>query len=385
MVLFDHEMPGSRRKPDHILMASIFLLTGFGLVTLYSSSYAFAERFFDDGLYFISRQLLLCVAGLAAFFIAAKIRLDILRKLVKPLVICAVILCCLTFVPGIGVTKNGAPRWIHFGPLTYQPSELVKVILPLYLAHIFDKKGDDIDSLSSGILPPVLIVTLFAFLIYLQNNFSTAMFIILNSLVIFYLAGMKFRYFLSAGFIVLPISVFLILIKEHRLLRLMSFFHPEYDPLGAGYQVRSSVLSIVSGGFWGKGLGQGTRKVASVPEIHSDFIFSSFAEETGFLGIILFVILFAVFAWRGYKGAMENERPFERLLGCGLVTMIISQAMLNIAVTAGALPATGVPLPFFSAGGSSLATTLLMAGLIVNISRNRAVEAAGAYSQWMES
>jgi cell division protein FtsW len=384
MVLFDTEMPGTRRRTDHLLIASILLLTGFGLVTLYSSSYAFAERFFGSGLYFVSRQLLLGAVGLAAFFIAAKIRLDFLRKFVKPLVIFTALLCCLTLVPGVGVAKNGAPRWISLGPLTYQPSELVKVVLPLYLAHIFDKKGDEIDRLSSGILPPVLIVTLFAFLIYLQNNFSTAMFIILNALVIFFLAGMKFRYFFSAGFIVLPISLFLILIKEHRLQRLMSYFHPELDPLGAGYQVRSSVLSIMSGGFWGKGFGQGTRKVASVPEIHSDFIFSSFAEETGLLGIFLFVALFAAFAWRGYKGAMESERTFERLLGCGLVTMIITQTMLNVAVTAGAVPATGIPLPFFSAGGSSLATTLLMAGIVVNVSQSRGMQAVGEYSQRME-
>jgi cell division protein FtsW len=370
MVLFDAEMPGSRRRFDHILIASVLLLTGFGLATLYSSSYAFAERFFGSGLYFISRQLILGAVGLAAFFTAAGIRLELLRKFIKPLVVFTLLLCSLTFVPGIGVAKNGAPRWIHVGPFTYQPSELVKVVLPLYLAHIFDKKGNDIDRLSSGILPPVLIVTLFAFIIYLQNNFSTAIFIILNALVIFFLAGMKFRYFLSAGFIVFPISLFLILIKEHRLRRLMSYLNPDSDPLGAGYQLRSSVLSIVSGGFWGKGFGQGTRKIASVPEIHSDFIFSSFAEETGFLGILLFVALFAVFAWRGYRGAAGNERAFERLLGAGLVTMIITQVMLNIAVTAGAVPTTGIPLPFFSAGGSSLATTLLMSGLIVNISRN---------------
>jgi cell division protein FtsW len=144
------------------------------------------------------------------------------------------------------------------------------------------------------------------------------------------------------------------------------------------------VLSIASGGFWGKGLGQGTRKVASVPEIHSDFIFSSFAEETGLLGIFLFVALFAAFAWRGYKGAMESERTFERLLGCGLVTMIVTQTMLNVAVTVGAVPATGIPLPFFSAGGSSLATTLLMAGIVVNVSQSRGMQAASEYSQRME-
>jgi cell division protein FtsW len=373
MVLFDTGMPGRRRQPDHILIASILLLTGFGLVTLYSSSYAFAERFFGSGLYFISRQFVFGAVGLFAFFAAAGIRLDLLRKIVKHLVIFTMLLCCLTFVPGVGAVKNGASRWIHIGPFTYQPSEAVKVVLPLYLAHIFDKKGSEIDRLGSGILPPVLVVTLFAFIIYLQNNFSTAMFVVLNALVMFFLAGMKFRFFLSAGFIVLPISVFLVLIKEHRLRRLMSYLNPGSDPLGAGYQVRSSVLSIVSGGFWGKGFGQGTRKIASVPEIQSDFIFSAFAEETGFLGILLFTVLFAVFAWRGYRGAIESERTFERLLGAGLVTMIITQVMLNIAVTAGAVPTTGIPLPFFSAGGSSLATTMLMAGIIVNVSRKTVI------------
>jgi cell division protein FtsW len=142
--------------------------------------------------------------------------------------------------------------------------------------------------------------------------------------------------------------------------------------LGAGYQVKSSILSISKGGFWGMGIGHGARKVSSVPEVHSDFIFSSFAEESGFLGVLFFCLLFIVFAARGYMVSMRNENTFNRLLGCGLVTMISSQVLLNIAVAGGALPATGVPLPFFSAGGSSLATTLIMAGLIVNISRTSA-------------
>jgi cell division protein FtsW len=365
-------MPAVRRQGDHVLIASVLLLTGLGLVTLYSSSFGFAEQFFGDGLYFFTRQVTLGAVGLALFFVAAHIKLEFLRKLVKPLVIGTVILCCLTFVPGIGVSKNGASRWIHLGSWTYQPSELVKLVLPLYLAHIFDKKGSEIDRFSKGILPPIMITTLFSLLIYLQNNFSTALFIALNALFIFFLAGVKFRYFFSAVFILLPISALLVLTKEHRFRRVISFFLPDWDPQGAGYQVRSSVTSVSSGGFWGKGIGEGTRKVASVPEIHSDFIFSAFAEEAGFLGILLFVLLFAVFAFRGYRAVLGNEKVFSRLLGFGLVTMIVSQVLLNIAVVAGAVPATGLPLPFFSAGGSSLATTLLMAGLVVNISRTRA-------------
>jgi cell division protein FtsW len=367
---FDAEKSmGISFRRDHALVASIFLLTGVGLVTLYSSSYAFGQRFFGDGLYFISRQLMLGAVGMVMFFIAARINLDLLRKLIKILVIGTVILCALTFVPGIGVSKNGASRWIRLGSWTYQPSELVKLILPLYLAHIFDRKQDSLHSFRSGVLPPVMITALFFLLIYLQNNFSTAVFIAVNALVIFFFAGVRLRYFFAAIIMLLPLSSLLILTKEHRLRRLISFIWPDWEPQGAGYQVRSSLLTIMSGGFWGKGIGQGTRKVASVPEIHSDFIFSSFAEESGFLGVLLFFVLFAFFAIRGYRGALGADSVFKRLLCCGLLTMILSQTLLNVAVVSGSLPATGIPLPFFSAGGSSLATTLIMAGLIVNVSR----------------
>ena len=359
------------RGTDHILVASVLLLTGIGLVTLYSASYAFAEKFFGDGLYFITRQLLLSGAGLILFFLASVIDLELLRKIVKPLVIFSIILCILTFVPGIGVRKNGAARWIGIASYTYQPSELVKLVLPVYLAHFFDKKKENIDFLFRGVIPPALITGIFFVLIFLQNNFSTAVFMVLNALFIFFIAGIKFRYFFSAVFMFIPTAALLVLKKEHRVRRFLSYLQPEFEPQGAGYQVSSSLLSISSGKFWGKGLGNGTRKISSVPEIHSDFIFSSFAEEAGFLGVCLLGFLFTVFAVRGYISSMRNKKTFYRLLGCGLVTTIISQVLLNIAVVSGLLPATGVPLPFFSAGGSSLATTLVMAGLIVNISRSR--------------
>jgi cell division protein FtsW len=355
---------------NYFLAASVFLLTGLGLVTLYSSSYAFASRFYDNGLYFMTGQLWAGGIGIVLFFAASRVDLEILRKLIKPLVIFAVILCVLTFVPGIGDARNGASRWIKLpGGKTFQPSELVKFVLPLYLAHIFDKKRDRLDEFSAAILPPVLVTALFFIIIYLQNNFSTAVFIAGNALFIFFLAGVKLRYFFSAIVMLLPLSGLLILTREHRLRRLISFIKPEWEPHGAGYQVGASIRTIVQGGFWGKGLGQGTRKIASVPEVHSDFIFCSFAEEAGFLGVILFFVLFGVFACLGYRGAARTTM-YRKLLAYGLLTMILSQAMLNIAVVSGSLPTTGLPLPFFSAAGSSLAITLLMAGLIVNICRD---------------
>jgi cell division protein FtsW len=366
---FMTEKTGLQGRSDEILTASILLLTGIGLVTLYSASYAFADRFFGNSLYFISRQAVLALFGFILFFLVSRINLELLRLWIQPLVVGTMILCVLTFIPGIGIMKNGATRWIRLGASTYQPSELVKLVLPFYLAHIFDKKNDKLDSFSAGVLPPTMITVIFFVLIYMQNNFSTAFFILLNALMIFYMAGLRMRYFFGAAMIFLPLSVFFVLTREHRLRRFISFLWPEWDPLGAGYQVRSSVLTISAGGFWGKGIGQGTRKIASVPEIHSDFIFASFAEETGFVGVAFIFIIFGAFAFAVYRCALRNTSVFRRLLSFGLGTMILSQILLNVAVVAGALPATGIPLPFFSAGGSSLATTLIMCGFLVNNSR----------------
>ena len=345
-------------KIDHILVASVILLVGLGLVTLYSTSRGYAQK-----------QAIFAIVGLSLFFLASAVNLEFVRKIMKHLVLGSIILCALTLAPIVGVEKNGAARWIGIGGLTYQPSELVKLILPLYLAHYFEKKKEDIDSLSRGIIPPALIVGVFFLFIFLQNNFSTAVFIAFNALFLFFLAGVKFRYFFGAIAMFVPTAIILVLQKEHRIRRFLRFIQPDFEPFGAGYQVNASIFAVSSGGFWGKGIGQGTRKISSVPEVHSDFIFSAYAEELGFLGVMLFCILFAIFAIRGYHAALRNENTFNRMLGCGLVTMIISQVLLNVAVVIGALPATGVTLPFFSAGGSSLVTTLIMAGLIVNVSR----------------
>ncbi|MDR2702183.1 MAG: putative lipid II flippase FtsW [Spirochaetaceae bacterium] len=356
-------------KADQLLVALVLLFTGIGLAALYSASYAHAARFKGNGLYYISRQAALAILSLFLFFVVSRANLELVRKWISPIVIGTIFLCALTFVPGIGVAKNGAARWIGVGNSTYQPSELVKAVLPFYLAHIFDKKNERFDSFSAGVLPPTMITVIFFVLIYMQNNFSTAFFVLVNALVVFFLAGIRLRFFFAAAMIFLPLSVFFVLTREHRLRRFISFLWPEYDPQGAGYQVKSSIITIASGGFWGKGLGHGTRKISSVPEVHSDFIFASFAEEGGFFAVGIFFVLLALFAFAAYRCAFRSSTSFRRLLCFGIGTMIVSQSLLNIAVVVGALPATGIPLPFFSAGGSSLTATLLMCGLLINTSR----------------
>jgi len=363
---FDAEQMRNKRTV-HLFYLCVILLFGTGLVTLYSASYAFALRFFRNGNYFIIRQLIFGGAGIVLFFVFSKINLDKFRKFIMVLVGLAAFMCILTLIPGIGVERYGASRWIEIASFSYQPSEMVKFVLPLYLSHLLDKKAGNLENFYSGILPPVLVTGLFFGLIYIQNNFSTAVFIVFNAMVIFFLAGMRYRYFLAALAMIMPVAAFLVFTKEHRVRRLVSFIRPEWDPLGAGFQVNASRNAIISGGLWGKGIGEGTRKIANIPEIHSDFIFSAYAEETGFIGIILFFAIFTVFAFLGYRAAWKCESLFGRLIAASLTTIIVSQALLNIAVVSGALPATGIPLPFFSAGGSSLVTTLICAGLIANV------------------
>ncbi|MCL2443969.1 MAG: putative lipid II flippase FtsW [Treponema sp.] len=361
------------QKTVHLFYICIVLLLGTGLVTLYSASYFFAARFFASGDYFFIRQLIFAAVGVVLFFVFTYMSLDLIRKLILPFVCLAAFLCILTLIPGIGIERYGASRWIEIGSMSYQPSEMVKFVLPLYLAHLLDKKADSMDRFFSGILPPVLVTGVFFALIYMQNNFSTAVFIVFNAMVIFFLAGMRYKYFLAAVSMIIPVSILLIFTKEHRVRRLVSFLRPEWDPMGAGFQVNASRDAIVSSGFFGKGIGEGTRKVASIPEIHSDFIFSAYVEETGFIGIVLFFALFIVFAVIGYKTALKSETVFGRLLAAGLTTMIVTQVLLNTAVVSGALPATGIPLPFFSAGGSSMITTLICAALIANVARKGGV------------
>jgi len=372
MYRFDAEKAQSH-KTIHLFYLCVTLLVGTGLVTLYSASYSFAARFFSDGNYFIVRQLVFCAAGIIFFFVFSRIKLDILRKCIIPFVCIAAGLCVLTLIPGIGVERYGASRWIEIGSFSYQPSEMVKFVLPLYLAHLLDKKANNLGNFFSGVLPPVLVTGLFFALIYGQNNFSTAVFLIFNAMIIFFLAGIHFRYFFAAVAMIIPVSAILVFTKEHRVRRLVSFLRPQWDPLGAGFQVNASKDAIISSGFWGKGIGEGSRKLASIPEIHSDFIFSAYVEEAGFIGVLLFFALFTVFAVLGFKAALNSKSVFGRLLAGGLTTLIATQAMLNTAVVSGALPATGIPLPFFSAGGSSLVTTMICAGLIANVARNDAI------------
>ncbi len=359
-------------RNDTTLLVLLILIIGIGLGTLFSASYYYGGKRFDDPFYFFFRQLVFVGVGSILAFIASRISLNVVVRKIPLLLIITFILMIATFIPGIKHSIMGANRWISIGGYTFQPSELVKLTLVVYLSAILSKKNDRLDDVVNSIIPPLLVVLVFTALIYLQNDFSTAFFVVMVSLLLFFIAGIKFRYFLFLFSIVIPLASMLILTEEYRVRRVIAFLDPNSDPIGTGYQVIAAQNALASGDFWGQGFGMGTEKLGGLPEAHSDFIFAVFAEEMGFIGVVFAVVLFLALAVRGYTLALQYE-PYDRfgfLLTLGLTSCLVFQALVNMAVVAGMLPATGLPLPFFSHGGSSMVVSLIMAGLLLNLSRN---------------
>lgn len=360
----------NRHTGDPILTTIIILLVGLGLAMLFSASFYYGELRFDDSYHFLKRQFLLMVAGALLSFFVSRMPVNTLRKAIPFLLLVSFILMILSFVPGVGKPLQGARRWIFIFDFSFQPSELVKFSLILYLAHIFSKKEDRINDLLGTVMPPLIVSAVFIVLIYVQNDFSTAFFVFFLVILMFYIAKINFWYFLFLGSVGIPLAVILLFTKEHRVRRILTFLNPDLDPVGAGYQVNAALSSLVNGGFWGVGLGEGTKKLGGLPEAHSDFIFAVLGEETGLIGVVFALAIFLAFAFRGYQIACNSKDKFGYYVSFGITTIVLYQTLLNIAVVGGLIPATGIPLPFFSSGGSSIVMTLIMCGVLVNISRN---------------
>jgi len=360
---------------DFILIAVILMLTLVGLVILYSASYLFAlnqPRRFTSGWAPLTGNFAACIMMIAIFPILALAKLEWLKKgwVVIFMVLLTVILNILPLLKPLR-REGYALRWIIIKDgIGFQPSELIKIVLPLYLAYILEKNNDKLDSFVYGPLPPVVVTTLFCALVLIQSNFSDAFLIALTSMIICFIAGIRLRWFALALAAALPIVYKLIFgNKDGRWYqRISSFFSQGESPPQLKTQVDFSLEAISSGGFWGKGIGQGTVKVR-VPEVHGDFVFASFVEETGFLGVLFYLVLIGAFAAIGYMVAWRNKSRFVQFLAFGLVTPIVIQTLLNIAVVACIIPTTGVPLPFVSSGGTSLLATLVSAALLVNMTR----------------
>jgi cell division protein FtsW len=364
-----------RLENDKLLFGVTLGLCLLGAVMIFSASAVTAQQEFGHSYFFLLRQAAWLVLGLAGMFVL--MRTDY-RKLREPVVVYSV-LCAvgLMLVGAFFLDKSHAThRWIRFGPIGIQPSELAKLAVILYLAWFLDLKRRNAAKMEfhkedflQNILPAIGPVLVCVALILAQPDLGTSVDIVLIAAAVLYVAGLSWKWLAAGGAAAIPALYLLITHVAYRQARLMAFINPDSDPQGAGFQLLQSLIAVGSGGFTGVGLMESKQKLFYLPEAHTDFIYAVICEELGFIGALIVIALFAVYGWRGLRAAFAAPDGFGRLLALGITAMVIFQALINFAVVLGMVPTKGIPLPFISYGGSSLLVMLLATGVLLNISQ----------------
>src|SRR5437667_813810 len=363
-------------KSDRLLFLTTILLVGLSIVMVYSASAVVTLERYGKPSMFLIKQGMWAVLGVA--MLAVVMRIDY-RTYRQPVfiwtalgVVGAALVAVLFMVP-----VNNARRWFGIGSIGVQPSELAKLSTIFCLAALLERRMHRIDELTYSLLPIGIVVAALVGLILLEPDFGTSMSLVLIALVMVFAAGIDYRYIAGAALAALPALYILVMGSTYRRRRMFSFWNPWEDPLGDGFQIIQSLIAIGTGGVWGKGLMNGVQKLFYLPEPHTDFIFSVISEELGLVGATAVVVCFSVVAWRGMRIALRAPDAFGALLALGLTTMVAVQALVNISVVLGLMPTKGLPLPFVSAGGSSLLINLVGMGILLNVSQH-ASSSAGA-------
>lgn len=357
------------RYDKWLLLLTAFLV-GFGALMIYSSTSVVTPVLAKKGItefYYFKRHMFTIMIGVTFLVIAYRLNPQFIRKMALPLLVVSLVLLILVFLPGIGVTAGGARRWIRLWPSTFQPSELAKLAMVIYMARYMSMPEYKTDSFIS-FMKPVGIMILFQAVILKQPDFGAAMSLAFLTFALLFLSGAKLRYFGYLAVPAVPIIIKLAM-EPYRLKRITSFMNPWEDPLGSGFQLIQSFIALGSGGLTGVGLGSSKQKLAYLPESHTDFIFSIIGEEFGFIGVSVIVAFFMILFIKGISVANKAKDSFVFYLATGLSLMISLQALINFAVATGLVPTKGLPLPFISYGGSSLLVNMAAIGILLNISR----------------
>jgi cell division protein FtsW len=353
--------------PDVVLSAAVLALTGFGIVMVFSAGAVFAAQTYRDFTYFLKREAIYAGAGLLAFLVGSRLDYSVYKRVTYPLLFLSVVM--LAAVLKLGPSINGAVRWFRLGPLSFQPSELAKFALVLYLAVLMARKAEKVRDFSMGFLPPLLMTGVFLGLLLKQPDLGTAVIIGVTALGLMFVAGTRTSYILISVLLAAPIGWKVFITGESwRMKRLLAFLYPWQYRRNTGYQLYESLISVGSGGVWGQGLGQGHQKLFFLPEAHTDFILAVVGEELGLLGVLAVLATFAVLVWRGLRASMRARDPYGCYLGFGITCLFGLQTVVNMCVVLGLLPTKGLPLPFVSYGGTALVMSLFMAGVLANIS-----------------
>jgi cell division protein FtsW len=355
------------------IIIPVLVLIGIGILMVYSSSAFISAEKYGNGFHYLWKHLFNILVGFIAMIFLLKLDYHKLKGAVIPLLVLSVIFLILVFVPGIGVSagpKSEVQRWIKLWLLTFQPSELVKITMVLFLSDYISKNAYRMKNLRSGLIVPLAVMAVFQGVILLQPDFGTAVNIGILTLTLLFVGGVEWRYILGVIAASLPVVCILILSASYRVTRVLCFLNPWQEPQGCGFQVIQSFYAFGRGGVTGVGIGDSKQKLFFLPEAHTDFIFSLIGEELGLIGALLVLGLFLYLFIKGFKIAMRTEDSFGYYLAIGLTTMICSQALMNFAVTTGVMPPKGLPLPFISYGGSSLLVNMAAVGILMNIQKN---------------
>jgi cell division protein FtsW len=360
-------------KSDRVLFTATILLVGLSIVMVYSASAVVALERHGQPSLFLIKQGLWAALGLAVLGLVMRIDYSIYRQ---PPFIWSCLGCVVTalvlvlFMP----PHNNARRWFGIGGLGVQPSELAKLSAIFFIAALLERRMQRINEVTHALLPIGLVVLCLVGLILLEPDFGTSMLIVLIAAVMVFAAGLNYTYIAGAVLLALPAVFVLVMGTGYRRRRVLTFLNPWEDPLGDGFQIIQSLIAVGTGGVWGRGLMNGVQKLFYLPEPHTDFIYSVIAEELGLVGATAVLICFCVITWRGLRIALRAPDGFGAFLALGLTTMVAVQAFENISVVLGQMPTKGIPLPFVSAGGSSLLINLLGMGILLNVSQHASSE-----------
>jgi cell division protein FtsW len=356
------------RSYDHLILISALTLLALGLTMVFNASTVMAQAEYQDPYYFIKRQALYALLGIGVLFLGRTVDYHRYQRLAYPFLFLSLLCLILVFIPGIGGKVRGAARWLKLGPFTLQPSEFAKLAVALFLAYSLTKKQEKMKFFSIGFLPHMMVAGVFIVLVGLEPDFGTAITIAAIVFTMLFIGGTRLTHIMLALGSGVGLAIIMVLRDPKKMGRVFSYLDPWKYGQDVGYQLKQSLLAIGSGGLWGLGPGQSRAKLFYLPDAHTDFIISIFSEETGFLGVMLVLILFGVLVYRGFLLSFRAPDSFGSYLALGLTLLIGLPAVINLGVVSGIFPTKGLSLPFLSYGGSSLLANLLAVGILLNIS-----------------
>nr|MDD6335294.1 putative lipid II flippase FtsW [bacterium] len=358
-----------RHAPDTFLLILTLCLVGFGILMVYDASYYSAMVKFGDRMYFFNKQIFGAAMGIVGMIGCSLVDYHFLEKMRMPAMLLSIALLVLVLIPGIGQESYGARRWLNVG-ISIQPSEISKFAMVIYLSSLLTRRRDQLQYFTKGVLPALFWMGIVAGLICLQPNLSSVVCIALLTFAMLFVSGCRVRHLVYLALCGVVALAVLIILEPYRMKRMMAFLNPWENPTNEGYQLIQSLYALGNGGLGGMGLGYSRQKFQYLPFSESDFIFSIVGEEFGFIGAVLLLAVYGLFIWRGVRIAYAARDQYGTLMAMGITITIAIQVIINVAVVTGSMPPTGLPLPFISAGGSSLAIFMSGVGVLLNISRS---------------